>query len=225
MVYAHRGASADAPENTVAAFAEAVRQGADGVELDVRRTADGMLVVHHDASLPDGRLVMDVAYADLPLHVATLTEALDACGELVVNVEIKNLPADPDHDASLGIADAVAAVLLGRPDPSRFLVSSFHLATIDRVRAVAPGLSTALLTSVDPPPLSGVVVAAARGHVAIHPYDLTVDEELVAAAHEAGLAVNVWTVDDPTRIRALAALGVDGIVTNRPGATRAALGR
>ena len=73
-VFAHRGASATQTENTVAAFAAAVAMGADGVELDVRRTADGALAVHHDAHLPDGRLLCEVATSALPSHVPSLAE-------------------------------------------------------------------------------------------------------------------------------------------------------
>ncbi len=73
-VIAHRGASAAAAENTIEAFALAAELGADGVELDARRTADGQVVVHHDAHLPDGRVIVDLSAADLPAHVPTLAE-------------------------------------------------------------------------------------------------------------------------------------------------------
>jgi glycerophosphoryl diester phosphodiesterase len=81
-IFAHRGASAVERENTVAAFAAAVAMGADGVELDVRRTADGALAVHHDAHLADGRLLVEVAAGDLPSEVPSLVEALAACGDV-----------------------------------------------------------------------------------------------------------------------------------------------
>jgi glycerophosphoryl diester phosphodiesterase len=216
LVYGHRGASADAPENTLAAFALARAQGADGVELDVRRSADGDLVLHHDAALADGRVVAATATADLPAAVPSLAEALDECVGLVVNVEIKNSPFDPDHDPERTVADQVVALLRERGGHDRVLVSSFDLATVDRVRALDPGVPTAFLTFVDPVGADAVVLAAERGHVAIHPHEGTVDAALVGLAHGAGLEVNVWTVDDPDRIRALAAAGVDGIVTNVP---------
>jgi len=222
MVYAHRGASADAVENTLAAFELAKAQGADGIELDVRRSADGDLVVHHDAALPDGRVIASTPTGELPDHVPSLAEALDACAGVVVNVEIKNSPFDPDHDPDRTLADQVVALLDERGGRDDVLVSSFDLATVDRVRALSD-VATAFLTYVDPVGADAVALAADRGHVAIHPHEGTVDAGFVALAHGAGLQVNVWTVDDPDRVRALAAAGVDGIVTNVPARTREAL--
>jgi glycerophosphoryl diester phosphodiesterase len=222
MVYAHRGASADAVENTLAAFELARVQGADGVELDVRRSADGDLVVHHDAAVPDGRVILETPTAELPEHVPSLAEALDACAGLVVNVEIKNSPFDPDHDPERTVADDVVALLADRQGRDDVLVSSFDLATVDRVRALG-AVPTAFLTFVDPVGEAAVALAAERGHRAIHPHEGTVDAAFVRLAHEAGLQVNVWTVDDPERLRALAAAGVDGIVTNVPAKAREAL--
>ena len=97
-VIAHRGASAAAPENTVEAFRLARTLGADWVELDARRTADGRVIVHHDAVLPDGRVIVELDRADLPPSVCDLSDALDACHGMSVNIEIKNWPADPDFD-------------------------------------------------------------------------------------------------------------------------------
>lgn len=222
MLYAHRGASADAPENTLAAFRLAREQGADGIELDVRRSADGDLVVHHDAALRDGRVIRETPTAELPDAVPSLAAALDACEGVVVNVEIKNSPFDPDHDPERTLADDVVALLRARDGRDQVLVSSFDLATVDRVRALAD-VATAFLTYVDPVGADAVALAADRGHVAIHPHEGTVDAAFVALAHGAGLAVNVWTVDDPARILALAEAGVDGIVTNVPAKAREVL--
>ena len=225
-VYAHRGASAAQPENTVAAFEAAVAMGADGVELDVRRTADGALAVHHDALLADGRLLVEVAVAELPSEVPSLAEALAACGDLVVNVEVKNWPRDPDHDPSLRVAEAVAAVVA--PMGPQALVSSFNVADVDRVRALDASIPTALLAAFAPDAdTAGRFVdrARRRGHGAVHPHHGAVTAHLVHLAHAAGLRVNTWTVDDPERIVELAGLGVDGIVTNVPDVALAALAR
>lgn len=87
---AHRGASKVELENTTLAFARALEMGADAVELDVRRCGSGELVVHHDPKLSDGRTIFSVDKRDLPTHIPTLAEALDACGSMWVNIEIKN---------------------------------------------------------------------------------------------------------------------------------------
>lgn len=224
LVYAHRGASAIAPENTIEAFALARDLGADGVELDVRRCADESLVLHHDAALPDGRIIVETGRAELPETLPDLAAALDTCRDLVVNIEIKNLPRDPDFDEHCSVVDAVVALLERRGRSDRVLVSSFHLATIDRVKALDPDVATGFLTMLDPSPIDAVRLAVERGHDAVHPWDGMVDAAAVAAAHAAGLQLNTWTVDDPDRIRALAEMGVDGIVTNVPDVARRVLG-
>lgn len=222
-VIAHRGASARFPENTIAAFSGAIAMGADGVELDVRRTADTAGVVHHDADLADGRSILSLGEADVPATVARLADALAACGDLMVNVEIKNWRADTDFDESRALADWTVARIgeWGRGD--RTVVSSFDLGTIDRVRQLDDSLATAWLVVDRGDPMQLIARAADAGHSGIHPVDRMVDAQLVDAAHDAGLFVNVWTVDDPVRIRELAALGVDGVVTNAPDVARAAL--
>lgn len=226
LVIGHKGASAVEPENTEAAFRAAVRLGADGVELDVRRTLDGGLVVTHDAALPDGRLLADTPRDELPATIPDLHRALDACAGLsIVNVEIKNWPDDPDFDPTLAVAEDVARLLAVRPDAETMLVSCFHLPTVDRVRAAAPDIATAWL--VWDVPNAGVALAevAERGHRAIHPFHAFVTPELVDRAHDAEIAVNTWTCDDPERIAWLAGIGVDGIVTNDVELALAALGR
>ncbi|MET0902356.1 MAG: glycerophosphodiester phosphodiesterase family protein, partial [Acidimicrobiales bacterium] len=132
LVIAHRGASAQFPENTLAAFVGAVEQGADGVELDVRRTADARLAIHHDDTLGDGTVLVDAAFADLPAPVTDLAHALDACAPLdVVNIEVKNWPGDRDFDPTELVAGAVVDLLRERGElaDGRALVSSFHLQT------------------------------------------------------------------------------------------------
>lgn len=219
LVLGHQGASLIHPGNSLAAFSAALDQGADGVELDVRRTADGALVCSHDPHLADGRALLDLAAVDLPPEVPTLAAALELLAPArIVNVEIKNWPDEPDYDAALGIADEVVRLLeaRGELDDGRILVSAFHLPTLDRVHERAPGLPTAwlLLDARDPAAL--IDKAAARGHRAIHPHHVFVSDEVVARAHGAGLAVNAWTCDDPDRIRWLRDVGVDGVVTNDP---------
>ncbi|HUW01541.1 MAG TPA: glycerophosphodiester phosphodiesterase [Acidimicrobiales bacterium] len=225
LVIAHRGASAEKPENTVAAFARAVELGADAVELDVRHSSDSVLVVSHDATYGDGRAVCDVAFADRPDGVCGLIDAIGACADLIVNVEIKNMPGDAGFEPDHAIADAVVEVLSAIGPADRFVVSSFNLDTIDRVRGLPGAPPTALLTyssALDPATVFGLAID--RGHRFVHPENGQVDEAYVVAAHDAGLAVNVWTVDDPSRIAALGSFGVDGVVTNVPDVARTALG-
>jgi len=228
LVIGHRGASAQFRENTLDAFEGAVMQGADGVELDVRRTGDGGHAIHHDDVLADGRAIVELDRAHLPTDVPQLGDVLDVCRPLaVVNIEIKNWPDDGDFDPTLRLATDVVQLLEGRGegDDPRYLVSCFHLPTIDRVRELAPGLATGWLLGLveDPAPL--VERAAAGGHVAVHPHHAFVDERFVQVAHAAGLAVNTWTCDDPGRIGQLADLGVDAVITNTPDLALRTLGR
>jgi glycerophosphoryl diester phosphodiesterase len=214
LVIAHRGASREARENTVAAFRRAVELGSDGIELDVRRSADGVLVVHHDALLDDGRAIADVAAADLPDHVPTLGAALDACAGAFVNVEIKNDPDEPGFDAARELARRTVDHLVARSEHLRWLISSFDEETVDACRRHDPRLRTAILA----PTLDDSLVgrAAAGGHVAVHPWVGAVTAEAVRAAHAHGVGVNTWTCDEPDRMRELIAWGVDGICTNVP---------
>lgn len=223
LVIAHRGASAAFPENTLAAFKGARALGADWVELDVRRSADGHLVVHHDASLPGGALVMDTERDDLDPAVPSLAEALDACDGMGVNIEIKNHPVDPDFDPTMLVARGVVAEVQRRAAHDQVLVSCFDLGTVDAVRELDPSIPTAYLV-LDPEAGAAVDVAVEHGHRALHPWVPMVDEALIARAHDAGLLVNTWTIDDPERIVELAAWGIDGVVTNTPDVARAALG-
>lgn len=221
-VYAHRGASAAEPENTIAAFRRAVAMGADGVELDVRRAAGGALVVHHDAHLPDGRAIVGLTAADLPEHVPLLDAALDACAGVVVNVEIKNLQGDPDFDPDDELVRPVLDACRGHD----VLISSFNLRTIDRCHRQEPDVPTAYLAMVPPDrEVAGRLVARCRrhGHSVLHPHHAGVTDHLLDLCRSQGIQVNTWTVDDPERMRALAALGVHGIVTNVPDVALATL--
>lgn len=218
-VIAHRGASRVERENTVAAFVRAAAMGAHAVELDVRRTRDGVLVVHHDPRFDDGRSIVELDHADLPEHVPTLHRALDACRPLWVNVEIKNDPSEPDFDPSDSIADETIEVLARRDEPvGNWLVSSFRRETVDRCHAVAPSIRTAWLT-VDVPVAGAAALLddlVESGHSALHPWVGALTRSLVDACHARGLEVNTWTCDDPERMSELVSWGIDGICTNVP---------
>lgn len=220
-VIAHRGASKLARENTIEAFETAVAIGADAVELDVRRTADGVLVVHHDVRVTDGSVIVDTRWRDLPSYVPTLGEALDSCAGAWVNIEIKNDEREPDFGPDDRVAVEVLAALAERT-PGRWLISSFRMRTIDRCRLLDPTVPTAWLTIELGP--DAVDAVASRGHTAVHPWEPTITAEEIERSHEAGILVNAWTCNDPVRFVALAAAGVDGIVTDVPDVMIAALG-
>lgn len=229
-VIAHRGASHAMRENTLPAFREAYARGADAVELDVRRTADGALVVHHDAAIPGAGPIVETGRADLAAAapwVPDLADALAACAGMWVNVEVKNSPSDPDWDDTHRAARMTADVLAATGTADRCLVSSFDPGTIAAAAAALPGLRTGWLAGLAVDPLQAAEAASAAGHTAVHPHAGTLAgaaaAEVSEAAHRMGLWVIAWTVDDPAEIVRLAGAGVDGVITNRPATARSAL--
>jgi glycerophosphoryl diester phosphodiesterase len=221
LIAAHRGASKAQRENTVSAFETAVAMGADMIELDVRWTADKQLVVHHDPVIEGLGPICKSTAAELPKHVPTLDAALDACGLLQVNVEIKSDPSEPDYDPDHGLTRAVMALLATDLRRSRYIVSSFDRAVIDLVRERLPTMATGFLYSFSARPGKLVDMCVRDGHVALHPHHVALTRNTVRMAREADLAVNTWTVDDPGRMRTLAAWGVSTIITNVPDVARA----
>lgn len=214
LVVAHRGAPAGAHRNTTDAFRRARHVGADWVELDVRRTADDVLVAHHDAHLPDGRLVAHTPLDELPEWVPPLAEAVEACEGMGVLVEIKNDPAEVGYDGDNTIAVAVAGLVSAYRPYEEVMVSSFNAATVERIRQVDQQLPTALLMFDPVLVAQSVDRAVAAGHVAIHPYHASVDVSLLRRARDASVAVWAWPVNEPETVEALVALGVDGIITD-----------
>ena len=227
LVIAHRGASADVQENTAEAFRTAREQGADWVELDVRITEDGGLIVNHDAWYRDGRTVWSTPLTEVPPTTLDLDGAVEACAGMGINVEIKNSPGDlADGTWGMDVVDATLERLSQLTDEvrDRILISSFDLATIERSKALDPALATGYLVFDMGQQPDAVAVAADGGHQAFHPWDPFVTPELLTECRDRGLIVNTWTVDDPARWMELAAWGVDGIVTNTPGLLASALG-
>jgi len=228
LVLAHRGARTVAPENTLEAFSTALDQGAAGVELDVHRTADEGLVVHHDAEAPGlgvlaERTLLEIREArpDIP----TLVEVLELCVGALVNVEIKNMLNDADYDATDRVAELVVELLAGRDRRDDVLVSSFNLATVDRVRALEPSIPTGFLSMLDP--FEGIDLCAARGHGSLHPFFALLGPDtalpIVTRAREVDVAINVWTVNDEHEMVRLAAAGVEAIITDVPDVARRVL--
>ncbi|MFP5377237.1 MAG: glycerophosphodiester phosphodiesterase [Acidimicrobiia bacterium] len=225
LVLAHRGMATTQRENTLPAFAAAREVGADGVELDVRRTADGALVVHHDPTLDDGALLAALSASQLPAWLPTLEAALEECRGLVVDAEVKNLVTEPGFDPEEATARQTAALVARMGMAGSAFVSSFSMTAIDAAREAEPSVRTAWLTLAAYDQADALALAAARGHAALQPRHEAVTTELVAATHGRGLALHAWTVDDPARIRHLADCGADAVITNRPDVALDALGR
>jgi glycerophosphoryl diester phosphodiesterase len=216
IIVAHRGASKAAKENTIEAFHLARTLGAAMVELDVRRTSDNALAIHHDPQI-DGVAIVSMTRNELPTWVPLLHEALDACEGMEVNIEIKNDESEIDFDETRSLVPAVIELLRVRGDGDRMLISSFDRDTVRAVREQEPTLRTGYLFTIPELPLDEFMAGiAAEGHVAIHPNRYAATAELCDAAHHVGLAVNVWTVDKPDEMLRLAANGVDAIITNLP---------
>lgn len=218
VVVGHRGAPLEADENTPEAFAVAAAAGATWIELDARRSADGIVVVHHDAWTADDRPVVAHTADQLRAQgVWTLVDVLARLPDgLGVDVELKNLPGEPDYDAEDVLVAQVAAVIGAVDRP--LMVSSFNPDTVQAVRDRLPAMAVGLLTTPGLRAASGVELAAELGAHVYCPHVDTpdLDATTVATAHEAVLAVLVWTVDDPARARALAGAGVDALCTNDP---------
>ncbi len=202
-------------ENSLDAFTEARRLGADGVELDVRVTKDGALAVHHDAEIPGVGVIPELAVADLPAFVPLLPDVLAVCEGMTVNVEIKNAPQDPGWDAGEAVAALTAATIDEAGWTDRVIVSSFELATLRAVQAADGRLALGALWGFGSDPGPALEEAAAAGYRAVHPFVLSVTPDLVTHAHAAGLAVNVWTVNAPEDLERMVELGADAVITDR----------
>jgi glycerophosphoryl diester phosphodiesterase len=213
LVLAHRGASRAAAENTPEAFQLALRLGADGVELDVRRAARGELVVYHDRELT-GTPIRRLVEPPLP----SLAAALDASAGGLVNVELKT-----DGDVPGGVAAAFCGLLMQRGYRDRVLASSFDPVALRTVRALRPNVPTALVIGAEDDVGAALIEAARAHHRALHPKSELVDRLLVEHARALGIALHAWTVNDADEVARLARLGVDGVITDVPDIALAAL--
>ena len=236
LLLAHRGASADAPENTLAAFEEAVAQGADGVELDAMVCGSGEVVVCHDEVLE--RLAglswevrttswWKLRRADVgsrlgfaPARIPLLEEVLEALpAHFLVNIELKC-----DHFSDGGLAQKVARLVEERELGERVVISSFNPLCLFRMAAAAPSLRRGFLIDPDKRwgPQAHALTPLVSSH-SVHPYHAQCTPERVQGWLHQGLRVAVWTVDDAQRARELRDMGVSYLITNRPRAVREAL--
>jgi len=239
LLIGHRGASASAPENTLAAFARAFDDGADWVECDVRLTADGAPIVLHDATLDrttDGRgraarrTLDEVKRLDAGAwfgrrfasqRVPTLAEVL-ACARHRggVNIELKCDPAaGPVREAHRRLARAVAAAIAAARFPGPIVVSSFSRPALRAARAAMPRACLGYLVSRSARGTNAL--HRAIGLWSLHPHVRLATPARFAAARRLGLRLLAWGVDDPGEAGRLAALGADGLMADDP----AALGR
>lgn len=223
-VFAHRGLHTSERENTLAAFRAAVEFGVDGVELDVRRTRDGELVVHHDRAI--GPLVIaQSARSALPDHIPTLREALDCLEGVQVNVEIKNgRGANEFYDETGELAKQVLAAVEDAGWSQRASISCFDLATCALVRSLNRDLVVAWLLW-DASVGDALVQAHVFGFNGVNPHFSTVDADVVARARELRLDVNVWTVNTEVDIERMAGLNVACIITDDPALAREVVNR
>src|SRR3954452_23690175 len=182
LVYGHGSDEPGNKLNSAASFVAVRQSGADGVELDVRRTADDQLVAIHDHTLPDGTPVAAARISQLPPDLPTLAEVLDICAGMIVNIEIKNYPSDPAFDPSERVTDLVVDLLQERGFTDSVVVSSFGMGCIDRVLVREPSLSTAALALSRRPAEQVLDPVVAHGHGIVHPYDTMVDAAFMAAA-------------------------------------------
>ncbi|HEV8121477.1 MAG TPA: glycerophosphodiester phosphodiesterase family protein [Candidatus Polarisedimenticolia bacterium] len=237
LCFAHRGSSVRAPENTLAAFEAAIKDGADAIEFDVRRTLDGVPVVLHDATLdrsttgrgPLARTTLRElrrldagAWFDARFRgarVPTLAETLDLCrGRAGLNVEMKLDGLPGGRAGRTAEAQALAQAVAGVVAQSRFdgylVVSSFDRKALEAFRARSRKALLGLLVSRSARAV-GAVDRRVKLH-AVHPHRRLASARRLRALHRRGLLAYVWGVDDTETIARLARDGADGVMTDDP---------
>lgn len=230
-IFAHRGASLNAPENTLAAFELAVKQGADAIELDAKLTADGEVVVIHDQTVDrttqgTGRVnqltLQELKTLDAGSHfditfrgepIPTLSEVFEAADRsLLINIELTNY-----HSPFDALPQTAVELVTRHAIASRIMFSSFNPIALLRVSYLLPEVPVGLLA------FRGALGALPRSrfssfipHYALHPEKRDVTPELIERLHRSGKRVNVYTVNDSETMRSLISMGIDGIITDDP---------
>ena len=237
LTFGHRGARAYAPMNTLPSFEMAAAMGAHGVEFDVRRSKDGVLVILHDPTVDgtsNGNGAVDaLTFAQLReldfgawmgeqfagAQIPTLDEVFELIGQRqLMNVEIKS-----EHLSSGGIEAQVAEVIARHSLASRVLVSSFNPLVVRRCIAAMPHVLRGLLVETETTFERARLLDSLQIQ-ALHPYYPYINEAYMAQARARGLAVNTWTVNDPADALRLRDLGVGAVITDRPDVILEALG-
>ena len=215
LLLGHRGSPRAERENTMPSFQAALDAGLDGVELDVRRLADGGLVIHHDLNLPDRRALNTLNAADVPQEVPTLDALLAWAFDTraYLNIEIKFEGARPD-DRVAGTLRAIRRHGLN----DRVIVSSFSPLVLAVARDLAPSIERGFLyhrsytIGIDLVP----VVARRLRVAALHPYFNLIDQSLMDMARSENWRVNAWTVNEAAEVARLSGLGVHGLIGDLP---------
>ncbi len=231
IIFAHRGASAHAPENTIPSFELALVQGADAIELDAKLTADGHIIVFHDATVDrttegTGRLAQknlaDLRSLDAGsffseqfrgTRIPTLEEVFEAVGKRIfINVELTNYAAPRD-----ALVEKVCALVKKHALEKSVIFSSFLPSNLRQAERFLPEVPRGLLA------LGGWMGTWARSfgfsfgeYAALHPYLTDVNAQQVSRVHRLKRRIHVWTVNQPEDIERLNAWGVDGIFTDDP---------
>lgn len=239
LAIAHRGGMGLAPENTLAAFGRATSLGLTHVETDVHTTRDGHVVCFHDATLRrvtghPGR-VADLDLAELRRLRVGGTDQIPTLAEAMASFPATRFAIDLKDEASIA---PMARLLRANPSwAQRICVAGAWSRWLRRLQDEAPGVTTALgwrsLTTLIACSRGGVrpvglrstsVARGAFAHVPLRLGRLPIhSERVIARAHELGIRVVVWTVDDPATMRSLLDAGVDGIITDRPDVLREVL--
>lgn len=232
LVIAHRGASGQRPENTLAAYELAIEMGADMIEIDLHHTRDRDVVVTHDATPRHAgadREVRELSLDEVRAldagdgeRIPTLDEVLDRFGERIAfNLEIKHSDAAGRYE---GLEEQALRALHERSLLGRTLFSSFYEDVLVALRSRDPEARLALLLS---PRAAERPIERARkvGAEAVNPHFILATADFVREAHDNGFAVNVYTVDAEAEMHRLIDLQVDGIFTNHPDRLLAILGR
>jgi glycerophosphoryl diester phosphodiesterase len=211
LIYAHRGASQTHSENTLEAFAEAVRLGVAGVELDLHATQDGVPVVIHDASLARTAgidvNVPEIQFGllrEVALSVPRFTEVLDMVGDaLHFDLEVKQKGIEP-----------LVLETLDQYPSARWSISSFDWTVLDSFRELNEQADLWLLSAAFGQDLVDRARSLRASAAALYAPSIT--QQVIESAHDAGLRVMAWTVNDPDRARQLEGWGLDMLCTDAP---------